>query len=53
MLPHVDVFRACHSLASLEDLVAALGQPEDPRERMRLTRMLEVSGTESGEGVPG
>ena len=25
MLPHVDAFRACHSLASLEELVAALG----------------------------
>jgi uncharacterized protein with von Willebrand factor type A (vWA) domain len=42
MLPHVDAFRACHSLATLEDLVAALGQPEDPRERLRLTRMLEA-----------
>jgi hypothetical protein len=40
MLPHVDAFRACHSLASLEELVAALGQGEDPRERERLARML-------------
>ena len=39
MLPHVDAFRACHSLAALEDLVAALGQPEDPLERMRLAGM--------------
>ena len=42
MLPHVDTFRACHSLASLEELVAALGRPEDPRDRLRLTRMLEA-----------
>ena len=40
MLPHVDTFRPCHSLASLEELVAALGQPEDPRDRLRLARML-------------
>ena len=42
MLPHVDTFRPCHSLGSLEELVAALGQPEDPRDRLRLTRMLEA-----------
>ncbi len=36
MLPHVDGFRACHSLASLEDLVAALSRPEDPADRARL-----------------
>ena len=42
MLPHVDTFRPCHSLASLEELVAALGQPEDPRDRLRLMRMLEA-----------
>jgi uncharacterized protein with von Willebrand factor type A (vWA) domain len=40
MLPHVDAFRACHSLGSLEELVAALGAGEDPRERVRLERML-------------
>ncbi len=27
MLPHVDVFRTCHNLASLEDLAGALGGP--------------------------
>jgi uncharacterized protein with von Willebrand factor type A (vWA) domain len=40
ILPHVDSFRACHSLASLEDLAAALGRPDDPGERARLTAML-------------
>jgi uncharacterized protein len=36
MLPHVDGFRACHSLASLEDLIAALSRPENPGDRARL-----------------
>ena len=40
MLPHVDSFRACHSLASLEELVAALGRPEDVGERARMQRLL-------------
>jgi uncharacterized protein with von Willebrand factor type A (vWA) domain len=35
MLPHVDRFRACHSLASLEELVAELdGRSRRPREPM-------------------
>ena len=38
----VDTFRPCHSLGSLDELVAALGQPEDPRDRLRLMRMLEA-----------
>ena len=33
MLPHVDSFRTCHNLASLEDLAQALTQPEDARAR--------------------
>ena len=40
MLPHVDSFRACHNLASLEELVAALAAADDPRDRARLARML-------------
>ncbi|CAN5788521.1 VWA domain-containing protein [soil metagenome] len=40
ILPHVDSFRACHSLASLEDLVAALAGPDDPAERARLIASL-------------
>jgi uncharacterized protein with von Willebrand factor type A (vWA) domain len=40
ILPHVDTFRACHSLASLEELAEVLGRPDDPGEKARLTRML-------------
>jgi uncharacterized protein with von Willebrand factor type A (vWA) domain len=40
MLPHVDSFRACHSLASLEELAAALSRPDDPGDRDRLMRLL-------------
>ncbi len=40
ILPHVDSFRACHNLASLEDLVAALSRPDDLGEKARLMRML-------------
>jgi uncharacterized protein len=36
MLPHVDGFRACHSLATLEDLVAVLSRPDAPADRARL-----------------
>jgi uncharacterized protein len=43
ILPHVDAFRTCHNLASLEELAAALGQGEDARDRVRLQRMLEGS----------
>ena len=32
ILPHVDSFRACHNLASLEELAAALTRPDDPGE---------------------
>ncbi len=43
MLPHVDSFRTCHSLASLEDLVAALSRPEDAGEKGRLMRLLAAA----------
>jgi uncharacterized protein len=39
ILPHVDSFRSCHSLASLEELAVALSGPEDPGERARLLRL--------------
>ena len=39
MLPHVDSFRAGHSIASLEDLAAALTRANDPGEKTRLLRM--------------
>ncbi|MGZ2258244.1 vWA domain-containing protein [Roseobacter sp. A03A-229] len=40
MLPHVDSFRAGHSIASLEDLAASLSRPDDVGEKARLMRAL-------------
>ncbi len=40
MLPHVDSFRAGHSIASLEDLATALARPDDSGEKARLVRLL-------------
>ncbi|WP_424931715.1 vWA domain-containing protein [Amaricoccus macauensis] len=40
ILPHVDSFRACHNLASLEDLASVLTGPEKPGDRARLQAML-------------
>lgn len=40
MLPHVDSFRASHSIASLEDLAAALTKPDDLGDKARLMKML-------------
>lgn len=40
MLPHVDSFRAGHSIASMEDLAAALARPDDMGEKARLMRLL-------------
>jgi uncharacterized protein len=40
ILPHVDSFRACHNLASLEELVTALSRPDDPADRARLLASL-------------
>lgn len=40
MLPHVDSFRAGHSIASLAALAEAIGQPQDSGEKGRLLRML-------------
>jgi len=36
MLPHVDSFRAGHSIASLEELAAVISRPEDVGEKARL-----------------
>ncbi len=41
MMPHVDSFRAGHSIASLEELAAAISKPEDVGEKARLMRALE------------
>ena len=40
MLPRVDSFRAGHSIASLEDLAAAISRPDDAGEKARLMAML-------------
>jgi hypothetical protein len=40
MLPHVDSFRAGHSIASLAALADAIGKPYDAGEKPRLMRML-------------
>jgi len=39
ILPHVDSFRACHNLQSLEAVAVALSQPDDVGERARLMRL--------------
>ncbi len=40
MLPHVDSFRAGHSIASLEDLGAVISQPDDQGQKARLMSAL-------------
>jgi uncharacterized protein with von Willebrand factor type A (vWA) domain len=40
MLPHVDSFRAGHSIASLEDLAEAISKPDDTGEKTRLMALL-------------
>ncbi|MEY4697956.1 MAG: hypothetical protein RIT14_2384, partial [Pseudomonadota bacterium] len=42
MLPHVDSFRAGHSIASLEALGEAISQAGDSGEKARLMAMLAV-----------
>ncbi|HVL20588.1 MAG TPA: VWA domain-containing protein [Amaricoccus sp.] len=42
ILPHVDSFRACHSIASLEALSAALSRPDDPVDTGRIRRLLDA-----------
>jgi uncharacterized protein with von Willebrand factor type A (vWA) domain len=41
MLPHVDSFRAGHSIESLEALAAAISKPDDVGEKTRLLGMIE------------
>jgi hypothetical protein len=40
MLPHVDSFRAGHSVASLAALGRVISDPDDGGEKARLLRML-------------
>ena len=44
MLPHVDAFRAGHSIASLEALAAAISDAQDRGEKDRLLRMMAEGG---------
>ena len=41
MLPHVDSFRAGHSIASLEELAKVISQPDDMGEKKRLLAELD------------
>ncbi len=41
MLPHVDSFRAGHSIASLEELAQVISRPDDIGEKSRLMGMLD------------
>ena len=41
MLPHVDSFRAGHSIASLEELAAVISRPDDMGEKTRLKGMMD------------
>lgn len=41
MLPHVDTFRAGHSIATLEDLAAVISKPDDVGEKARLMALLD------------
>ncbi len=41
MLPHVDSFRAGHSIASLEELATVISKPDDTGEKTRLLGVLE------------
>ncbi|SFN34145.1 hypothetical protein SAMN04487859_1019 [Roseovarius lutimaris] len=42
MLPHVDAFRAGHSIATLEDLALAISRRDDTGEKARLMAALEA-----------
>ncbi len=42
MLPHVDSFRAGHSIASLEDLALVISSPDDVGEKSRLMALLDT-----------
>jgi uncharacterized protein len=41
MLPHVDSFRAGHSIASLEELATVISRPDDMGEKARLMGMMD------------
>ncbi|XDA99506.1 VWA domain-containing protein [Sulfitobacter sp. LCG007] len=45
MLPHVDSFRAGHSVASLQDLAAVITDRQDSGEKMRLRALMADTGS--------
>lgn len=49
ILPFVDSFRACHSIASLEALSAALSRPDDPVDMGRIRRLLDGGEKTNGQ----
>jgi uncharacterized protein len=51
MLPHVDSFRAGHSVASLESLAACISDARDSGEKLRLSRMLMGGSLRAGGTV--
>ncbi|MFN3260812.1 MAG: vWA domain-containing protein [Pikeienuella sp.] len=51
MLPHVDSFRAAHSVASLEALADALSKPDHGGDRARLMRLLGAPPPEERRAV--
>ncbi|MGJ8558556.1 MAG: VWA domain-containing protein, partial [Sulfitobacter geojensis] len=42
MLPHVDSFRAGHSIASLEELAQVISRPDDVGEKARLLAAVDA-----------
>ncbi|MGX9353836.1 vWA domain-containing protein [Roseobacteraceae bacterium S113] len=44
MLPHVDTFRAGHSIASIEALAQAISTPGDPGDKARLMAQMRAEG---------
>jgi len=46
MLPHVDSFRASHSISSLEDLANVISNPNDTGEKDRLMQLMRQHASE-------
>ena len=51
MLPHVDSFRAGHSIAALEDLAAAISAAGDSGEKARLMALLAPGAASAGRSA--
>lgn len=53
MLPHVDSFRAGHSIATLDALARAISDPADGGEKSRLMALLSHNAPAQGPETPG